>query len=479
MALSRVRSPQDVKVINYTKYKCFKQPLQLLTFTSRKNEELRTDKSCCTQRAALQNLFVETPVMQEDVFMENDDEDDLVAAVDDLDEQHIAEVLNNMGLVQCVPELPYQCDLPALLDAITPSVETDTETTKNMKGLIRVLDVSKLTTFCVFTWNTLAQCFDRACPSWKEKPVETKEMTAYSKDFRSFLVSPTYKAARNTLYCKVATSVPENLLAFKIVSKIREKVIMAVQQQKQITSNSDQGQHEQMPSPAGQKVIRYLGGRAVAKERTALQNALKSSVKKGSVSQTGYLKWTMLKSMEGNYEQLTEALDGSSSLSVMETHQNTYGGLTYITNETFLFFRALEQKRLQIQTKTNLTQQRCNILDFTQKLILKDENIAAQFEQLASIPDTVQPHPAVTDNLLTTVTNDLYHSLVKRFLRVSNNGYRKYILENLGRKKELPHRIAVLSNQGGQDDTVSHDTDTIINRPKRLPRRPIRFDDYL
>ncbi len=131
-----------------------------------------------------------------------------------------------------------------------------------------------------------------------------------------------------------------------------------------------------------------------------------------------------------------DALIGSTAYtgSLHETarRQNIRRSLTNVSDTVFLFFCMVESKRADMETPTALQLYGGNVVSICADRILQDETLIAQWFEI------YQGISFDNDTVLS-----LFKDICRRYLYIANNQYRKRMVECLGKKKKLAHRVEV------------------------------------
>ncbi len=255
-----------------------------------------------------------------------------------------------------------------------------------------------------------------------------------------------------------------------IVKKQADRLVSA---QKASTENKQPETDDLTSSTnAGAGKIRYLGGRCVAKYRYALMNRIKSHMysKRDSYMQERKL-FELLTVLTVSERELQANSDNVDSLHETVRRQNIRQALTHVSDACFQFFCELEGIRMSVETADNFAVHGKSILMYVQKTALESPALrktwAALFSATLSCEKVVgSDHPIWT----------VYEEMVRRYLAIASNQFRKALVESLRPTKVLAHRIQVQKSSAtpssraptGSRQTSRQKTDQRPPAPKKF-----------
>ena len=200
------------------------------------------------------------------------------------------------------------------------------------------------------------------------------------------------------------------------------------------TSKPVPAQNLEMSSSAKSKV-RYLAGRSVAKTKKKAIKSIQQNLGKKSGVLAVHKGQKMLGYLEHMRTSFDHAMKGPyhDTLDEIERKQNNIGGLTHVTDETFLFYEKLEIQRRKLHTLPRLSKLGEDLFPDTQQQLMCDVGVHEQFKNIFKDKE----------NCDVSVLNDLKVLMLDSFVAVSNNEFRKYASDALGKRKvfHLRHEI--------------------------------------
>ena len=188
---------------------------------------------------------------------------------------------------------------------------------------------------------------------------------------------------------------------------------------------------------AGQGVIRRVGGRAVYLARREKERRLKT-LREKTMSVDYKMEKKILRCL--NYMETTseDVISGKYPETAYETERRSgrHRALTHITDESYEFFSELEKARDSYQSIGNALLQGDAVIRNTYNSILLNTQL---WEKLKiAIP------AAGTDNYL---MQTVYKLLLRKYLPVGNNTFRKQLVAHLEKTKKLAHRPQIAAMQ--------------------------------
>lgn len=196
---------------------------------------------------------------------------------------------------------------------------------------------------------------------------------------------------------------------------------------------------------SGNGKIRYLGGRAIHKAKVQATREKLSPIKS--------VKIPLLERLCTTYMVLRES--SAYPATVEETRVREYSdaclGLTYITDEAFLFFLAMERKRVVLyEDDSNRKAFGEEVLNFMRTRLLGDEELRNLWLELFQTTSTTVDS---TEALLA-----IYEDVMEHYLNVADAQYRRSVLHRCQNKKTVEHRKQILMRSAGSEVTYARGT---------------------
>lgn len=185
-----------------------------------------------------------------------------------------------------------------------------------------------------------------------------------------------------------------------------------------------------MPSStAGDGTIRRVGGRTVYLMEKEVMVKIRSSYADIFESNYQHLK-SVVKCIHAMMTSVAEVRRGKYPETAAETERRSSGGLTHITDDAFELFLGLEKARQLTQTVGNALSIGRGVLQNSLKVIKNDEQLIGKLT--AILPSAL--------SVDTDVVQAVWLMLLKKYLPVGNNTYRKKVLDTLKQTKTMAHR---------------------------------------
>ena len=225
--------------------------------------------------------------------------------------------------------------------------------------------------------------------------------------------------------------------------------------------------------------VRYLAGRCIAK---CTKNAYRyltqhsSNPRHTAKCSSFETKVEHLNFIRTSYEDL-QSSDFSSSLQETERRQNLARGLTHVTDETYLFFIELEKERQKKHHLNNVKIYTKLVLSESLRAILNSEALKSSFHNIFES----------MDNRDSSCIDTLFVEIVRFYMSVANNEFRKFLCRKLQKEKKFRHRVNILTKKKTKKDTLTpkdtqptastsqekaHDVPTSA-KSKQLKTRPV------
>ncbi len=183
-------------------------------------------------------------------------------------------------------------------------------------------------------------------------------------------------------------------------------------------------------------VIRYLAGRCVMQCKRSHVNYVKNNIGKGKIKvDNAKKKIEMLSVMATSKDNAESGPYGFSSLETTR-RQNVNFGLTYVTEEVFLFYLELEQRRQFVHTVKRTEKFGSNILAESFHTLLHNNVVRTKFDAIFK------------DHMFdSSLQQELYYEMVENFIRIANQEFKKEIKRALQVKQKFAHRIEIVTTK--------------------------------
>ena len=228
-------------------------------------------------------------------------------------------------------------------------------------------------------------------------------------------------------------------------------------------------EHKKNLSSSGKGKIRYLAGRSIAVTKkstlTSIKNSINSNKPSITLIQAGQSEIYHLNHLRTNYLEVANG-EHDGTLDEIERKQNGAGGLTHVRNEVFSFFLELETRRNEVHNMQAVSLHRDKIFHYATHELINDLTLVSRFKSLFN------EMPNQDDRLI----ENLYTKLVKRYLVVANNEYRKHLLDQLGKVKKHAHRMEIYKRKKQTKD-LKGDEEQMKERGKQGNQNAIQTQD--
>lgn len=487
VAVGRAKSTEGLAVFNFDPtIHIIPQSEELISFIDSPSCSTNVDKSCCQQVRKFQEIpaseDVEFTVPDEDEE-DNDcksvtDEDvlqDLVELAAFADEAKSSEEdlssdstnestddfdsasestddfdcdVNNLDLANADPEkVPFNIDA---VSEISKQLYSDAETPEQLdvnKSVQEVLKKDGLQNIA----NTLLILIDELWNQHVEKVKKVKSpiLTAFYSNWHSIVTGK--------LYCKLPmfnTAGQKECLS-KLCASLREEYVSWVSKKSEQAATSS-AQTSRM-SKAGEGKVRYLVGRAIVMVRKRCMNTVRNTICKQHYRKKYRIACSKLHHLDHMRTSIRAICRGKYGHTIQETErrQNVGGGLTHIKDSVFECFLHLEILRGKLHTVARAKALKGAVLADSLKCVKEDEDLQQLFSKVF---DSMEPSEQ-------NIVDLLFNEVVDSYMVVANNEFRKAVANELGKRKKLRHRVAVLCpsqldpSKGGKITTSQNESE--------------------
>jgi hypothetical protein len=213
-------------------------------------------------------------------------------------------------------------------------------------------------------------------------------------------------------------------------------------------------------APSGFGKVRHIGGMCIAKilqhYRLRLRKTLNSTQQelvqveafKDNIDALNHLIIS-----EHELEETTLYID---SLQETKRRQNIRKSLTHITDMAFKFFLRLEKLRLPLYSSSNVLAEPQKVLITLSDKILGNVELFQEWTRLfvnyelsTDEPEAEGDHSGLVIGItrIAAAVTDCFHSIVGKYLRVCHSQFRKQLLADIKRKKDLAHRKKIQARE--------------------------------
>ena len=205
--------------------------------------------------------------------------------------------------------------------------------------------------------------------------------------------------------------------------------------------------------------IRYLGGRCVFLASKAVrQYMLTATSKLDSSYENCKEKLQHLDYMRVSLETVKSGRYPGSEAEV-ERKQNLGGGLTHISDELFDFMLLLDTERQKLNTFEHLKSERGNVCAASYQSLMKNVEIFQKFQAVFVCMLNRKDRAII----------GLFKDIVDSYIRITNNEFRQYLRNKMGRTKKLSHRVHILTKSVAQKDKLDVHTVGEFEEQKKEP----------
>ena len=489
VGISRVRDSSRLAVLNFHPKKCLSPRREVLEMLAQDKTALDENLACCRGKQVppiyKPNTKFNNSHVEEDESMDEDecldDSEEIESMLKELSEEEFARMEWKESYVECVNDIELKSEkLQELVESMYKGHIMESSYQKEMEAAVKEMqnDASALKRFSTFVTNTTAQLWEKECPNWRKQTTATKNQTQFVGRWFAFLQSKEFKNAVKVLFHTHQPTVSQQHVAKDLSMKIKTEVIHQVAS----VLRKEKGQVSELPqeitnhTEAGKKVIRKLAGRAVAKTRKAYLKFSRSAIKRGNCDEKAEKALDILRHLEESFNTLKETSCQPRTLEAVERSQGITRGLTHVTDAMFMWALTIDQKRKEFQHR-HLKDYKGDILTETVNHIKSNSEVWEMWKEMQVTSENVCDYITLlsaeeNENIMfrelskqkftcAEISKEVYDKLIDSLLRVSNNGFRKYVLEHVAnRKKQIQHRHAVLVESDTTVEPTNKKNDT-------------------
>ncbi|CAB3976768.1 ATP-dependent DNA helicase PIF1 [Paramuricea clavata] len=224
-------------------------------------------------------------------------------------------------------------------------------------------------------------------------------------------------------------------------------------------------------SPVGRSKVRHVGGWAVHKILTRYIKYVKANMFSNNNSTVAnvHKRQKLCNILEENiivpFAKLEETSKYPETLDITEARQYRERGLLHISDEAYIFFMALEEKRVKLLNLHRLKETKCEMVKDAMEALTQDESLKYKWKRCFGLTDITK----YTEHIEMMLENILFHYLnmgTSQFLRDFRLEYkvkkgaeiRKKVLERKEKMQEKNDSVPFndIVNDRSERKHVSH-----------------------
>ena len=193
----------------------------------------------------------------------------------------------------------------------------------------------------------------------------------------------------------------------------------------------------------GSGTLRYLAGCC---RKNLLRLTKTSEAASRILLHLGHMRISMAEAIAGKYP---------NSIAEIDRRQNGSGGLTYVSDECFEFFSALEKERHDLHTASNAALHKAKAIECSTNSLLQSKDLKSKFENIFS------DLPRKDDSIVLS----LQKKCIEAYIRPCNNEFMKRLMMVYGNKRKLCHRSEVYRKAPQVTSTTADDVTMTSEKP--------------
>ena len=346
-------------------------------------------------------------------------------------------------------------DLPSDLNVhqILASLKCEsvlTPTQHNVNKILIDVDKHKYNRFCKQVYEKLLALISTLNISTSPQsaaPVPAKDISSFYAKTHEYLNSTEFRVVCLTMFNHSAFTEDHLHICYNVSVEIRKFLL---KKKAEVFPTSDRQVTQRTLSAASHARVRYVGGYCVAKVRNKYMQKKNSNMYKvDEESQTTFKETVgalvILDTLRLDEQYVKATTTNPDSLVDIDRRQNIHRGRTSISDALLDFFLKLCDKCLSLFVDENLNKQGSDIFQFILNELTKDENLYLQYEttvEMTEAPIQFQEE-TVDPTMRKQQMRNIYKKIVKLFLMVMLNQFRKDILHSFEVTKKMAHRKQV------------------------------------
>ena len=428
VGISRVKSPDHIQVLNFNASQLLKPGSDVITHsTSSSNDACSTmeDLSCCCH----QILHIEQScdvhdrltLFEHEVnkiddsyhFPANTSDEEVAKSFEDdtiLTSCELAEVYERLKENKSNLAMPSEQNINALKEHLLDlkRAESQSSFVEQENNAIDFLgsqeNVKLITSFISIIWY---QCYKVICSYIKENGdkdgftfnLQRQHFTEATASMHEFFTSPTFERYVCAIFSCLKPSAPQRTIAVKLSLEIYRtflRHLASLMKERHECGEIDFSVKEM--NVAGRSKVRYVGGWAIRKILTKYRKYVHQNMYSTNVSTIKYVhtKQKLCDLLDENvimpFAKLQEESKFPDTLEVTEARQYRESGLLHISDEAYLFFMCLEDKRVQLLNRHRLKKEKENMVQNALETLLKDEDILVSWSSCFNTTDVSSNH---------------------------------------------------------------------------------------
>ena len=353
------------------------------------------------------------------------------------------------------------------------SVQSERQSTVN--GILQTINHDKLNQFVKNQFSKVQGLIAKLNIT-EPKAIPSSVLTSFAKDFHMYSVSSEYRIQCLLLFEGEATFSHEHMhVCFGVLNAVRNYLTREKVKMYEICKKSWFQLGKRTVTVASKARIRYVGGYCVQKVRYKSLKTAKSHMfstsKEGQVLyEEAEKKLHILNSLREEETHLAASTSHPESLLDINRRQNLNRGLTNVSDEMFHFFTDLSDLCLDELIGENLITYGEKIFDESFSKITCNMDLHAKFVRLVSTSVKLESSTAILENnqqtcqeeihciledlvLTSAQIDEVFENIVKKFMMVFLNQFRKDVKTEYKVSKTMAHRKQVKVSKSKTEKT--------------------------
>ena len=303
------------------------------------------------------------------------------------------------------------------------------------------------------------------------KPISTSQQGKFYSDVHQHTTSLEFRMNCMSLFDSTTFTEDHLDICLSISSDIRDYLLRKVAAKFPTSNRLISQRHVSITSHAR---IRYIAGYCLAKVRHKF--ITKKETYRYNVSREGQEEYKkalcavqLLEALKNEENYVAFTTSYPSSLEDIDRKQNINHSLTYVSDAVFKVFLKLTEKAMSLFKDENLNNKGEQLFTYLQEALVEDLLFQEFFEAIILTEVSEADFEEETDiTLKTEQSHVIFEKMVKLYLMVLINQFRKDIIESFKISKKMAHRKQVRVSTSKSIKSSSKKTTSSVHKKEKI-----------
>ena len=492
VAMSRVKSKDQLRVIGFNKHRLILAAKQVLDFLDNvTNVAVKPDKNCCRLQSppsgeCIPSIHVEKEFDLDEPLFDGDFEeiDEVARAYFDSVSQTNTDndcidldiLLTQMSESEEFHKMPDDFDHDNFLKSLLQKEDElhAPELVSNVNSIFSALrqpeTLQSTKLFLSVQWNRVFSLIRQQVSENSSRKVQRKEFTCHFADLHCLLVSDYLeKEFAELLNIPVSMFSEQHYHALsEIIFALNSMVLKAVVgQQFPLSRSGAGGINVNGMSAEGKGKVRYCGAWAIAKERYRCQDYFRSNIYSSdqrvrNKAKEAYAKKELLEQLIWSSGTAKQESAYQDTLNVTLSRTYDKGRLVHITDTMFEWSLELEQERIVLLNHLSLATHKEELVSSTLAKMIGNQQLQDKWKSLFTKQEETFAEGNNESSCSDTLILQLYEDVVTRYVKMGVGEFLRDFRRDFKLQKTEAHRKKVVERKKKKDLKSSKVTLTSI-----------------